>query len=360
MTTDNDEAAKGPLLRLKPWQRVVGIVVSVAFAVAHVVRPDWAIDAVFLGLLAFAVYVAFFDVESFELLGMRAQRRRIARAQEELDKAPPSTKAVIPPPAPATKVTEALDALTEKGLIEKKGRYYSLWADNAWVKFQNPDPWHFYYGRRSAVTPQVRQAALFLLALEDIRVELVILAGNSGLLQRVADWESYQTEELIEYLQPTKVLSAELVRAVRTVTSARNDAVHSSIAEAAYQLAMDVVQKLRDIPRPYFRVREPNVEVFKDPALQVPHENSAVMLAQINQDGTTQPPNVYPRKLDYTKGRFVSWQWDLSSEAGQAWYRNPSSSQPELAWGAASLFAGREYPEQWHLELRLPTPDYGL
>jgi hypothetical protein len=344
MGKDKDGADNsGPLITLKPWVRRSAAGVGVGIAGAHLLWPALAIDGVFLGALAFAAFISLFDVDSIEWQGIKATRR-IARAKAALDDAPPAAVVALPeaPPAPPQKQSSQVLEAFEK---YRQQAYLAAW--NA-------------VRETPASFISANKFFLFARTAEDVRIELVLLAGNTGRLQRVAAWSDYGVDELIEYLRPANLLSPQLINAILTLYRMRNELRHSRTAEAAAELAADAVQNLRAIPRAYFRVRDPNVKVFRDQALTVPHDSPAVMLAQINQDASVQPENVYPRKIEYTKGRFVSWEWDTSRGTDDpAWYKD-AAGEAKMGWGSAATFAGREYPEEWALEKRLPNSDLGL
>src|SRR4051812_29873300 len=87
MADEKEKRQREPLLTMRPWLRRGATLVVLGLAVTHLLRPDWAIDAVFLGLLAFAVFIWLFDVESIEWQGIKAKRREINRAREAMEMA---------------------------------------------------------------------------------------------------------------------------------------------------------------------------------------------------------------------------------------------------------------------------------
>ena len=330
----------GPLINLRPWVRWLAAAVLVGIAVAHVVWPEAAIDAVTLGLLAFAAFILLFDVESIEWQGIKARRREIARVKAALDEAPPPTVAAIPEPAPAPQ-KQAIG-------VSVPHVQYSAWSTTI-------------HSKPTDLNQPTDRFARLVWGAEQIRIELILLAGNSGRLQRAAPWSEYQPNELIEYLKPANILSPQLINAILTVFKMRNAALHTQVIDPASDLAMDVLQNLRSIYRAYTRVREPDVLVYRDQSLTTLHEFHGVMVVQIDEAGKVQPAYVYPRNSEYVKGRFVTWSWDMERATDhEAWYRDPSTGQVKHAWSSAATFVGREYPEHWGLEYRLPRWTLGL
>ena len=87
MSEEDEEEHDNAARRIAPLPRParIGIVVLLlVLAVAHVIWPTLAIDAVFLGLLGLAAIVAFYDIEKISALGVVARRRAIRTASHEL------------------------------------------------------------------------------------------------------------------------------------------------------------------------------------------------------------------------------------------------------------------------------------
>jgi hypothetical protein len=336
---DHREHDKPPLLALKPAPRLVAVLSLIGLGVAHLVRPDWAIDGVFLGLLAFAAFVWLFDVESVELQGVKARRREIARVKAALDESPPSDARVVPSPVPTpAQLGPAGSTPTPPA------------ASTSTVHTRSHD----------LDVPTNAFERLFW-ATEQIRVELIMLAGNAGRLKRIAPWSEYRIPELVSYLRSANVLPEPLIQAISTVLAMRNSAAHTQVVDPAADLALDALQTLRSIHRDYVRVRHSDVVLFRDQSLTSPHDRRGVMVVQVDEAGTVQEPQVFPRSTEFHDGRFVTWSWDMERVSqDEAWYRDPDTGRVKMAWGAAATFAGREYPEQWGLEYRLPHPDLGL
>lgn len=280
MGNDQNAADDGALIKLRPWVRWSAATVGVGVAVAHVIWPALAIDGVFLGALAFAAFISFFDIESIEWQGVKARRREIARAKAALAGAPPQNAAAIPEPAPVPQWP--LVSGPETNVL------YSAWSSTI-------------HSQPTDLNPPTEPFARLVWGAEQVRIELIILAGNSGRLQRVAPWSEYQPNELIEYLRPANLLSQQLINAIRTVFRMRNAALHTQVIDPASDLAMDVLQNLRSIYRAYTRVREPDVILFRDQSLTTLHDFRGVMVVQVDEAGKAQPPGVYPKTSNTSK-----------------------------------------------------------
>lgn len=333
MTNEQSDKAADAALSLPTWLRA-GLCLSLAgLAVVHVIFPKLAIDAVFLGLLAFAALVWFFDFRSIEWLGIRAERRQIKRAKEALDKgaAAPTPTSPPEPPIPSAPAPSPTPPVT--------------------VHTPPKDLW-----------PPTERLDRVLWGAEQIRIELLVLLGSSGHLRTAMPWGEYAIAELVQSALTGHLITKEQAEAILTVARMRNLAVHQQLLDPAWDLAMDVVQALRSLPRTYNRVRQAHISLFRDRSLSTPFAAThGVMLAQVTEDGKISQVSVFPRSFEYSIGRFVTWLWDMNRVFKQeAWYSDPVTKEPRMAWSEAATFVGVEYPDQWGLPYRLPRPDLGL
>lgn len=335
MSEEQDRDERPPLLRLGAVPRIAITLVLLGLAGLHAFKPDLGIDGVFLGLLAFAGFVYFFDIESLDWQGIRA-RKRVREAKTALEVT--LRDAPGPPGLPSPKAPEITGAdaarLNEAAIVHT-------------VEIREPsDP-----------------LESLLWNVEQIRVELTVLAGNSGRLPAAINPFQLPISTLVQVLQPTNSLRPELISAANAVNQARNIAVHRAFRgdRQATDLAKEVLSELRAIPRAYIRVARPDVPLFRDRLLETPHDAKGVMLIQIDARGTVQPENVYPRRLHYERGDLVTWQWDMSKVYEEnAFFRHHTTGQGVMAFGSAAVFVGRPYPKEWDLVSRLPAPDQGL
>ena len=319
---DDEKDKETALVSLPTWVRSSVTAGVGGLAVAHLIWPRLAIDGVFLGLLGFAALVWFFDFKSIEWLGVHAQRREIQRRERALLKAPPPKP--VETPEPPTLVTV--------------------------------------HTRPADLNPPTNPRDQFLWAAEHIRIELVVLVSTAGRLNRVAPWSEYTISELVGIAQQTQLVPREHLSAAVAVAQMRKFAVMNQLVDQASELAFSTVQALRSIPRTYNRVRRSHISLFRDRSLSSPFtQTHGIMVVQVKEDGELAQASVYPKEAEYTDGRFLTWEWNMERAfREEAWYADPETREPKLAWSQAATFAGREYPEQWGLEYRLPRPDLGL
>ena len=346
MTAPDPPTEEEPLIPLSPAVREVVALILVVLAAAHVAWPNSGIDLFFFGLIGLAVVLLFLDIESVEWLGVRARRRQIERTVAAVKDAEVPAGSAVPQALPIPDATDV--ARRRAPITEGADLQYS-------AMIVRPSG--------ELLLPPHDPAERLLWAYERIRIELVVLAGNSGGLPRRADWSSYLPAELIAPV--LSKLPPELEIGIHEVIRSRNEAIHGKSARAlinpAADLALAVLTKLRSIKRSYVRIRRPNVALYADKEIRQLRPEKGVVLAQVDTEGTLLNVEAVPRLLDYAKGRFVSWEWDRNHIVdGETWYQDPVTSETLPAFSKAMAFAGREYPEEWRLDLRLPHPDAGL
>lgn len=337
---NKDEQADLPVLSARTRTGLSFMLVFIA--IAHVFFPALAIDTTFLGLLALAAALLLFDLESFEWQGLKFRRvqRQIAAAEEKLEDVVVSAEPVPIPPPPAPLEIEAGQARD---------------TSNAEAIEPSEVP---------ELSPPEDARLRLLWAHEQIRIELLILAGNGGRLPGRKKWNDYRIRELADLLAKDNVIPSAIRETLDVVIRARNTFAHGHLVErlsnSGADLAMEVLAKLRSIPREYSRVLAYPLPVYRDRELSIPHESKAVMLARLGQDGAVLIRQVFPSTKEFHAGRFVSWEWSFETVSNnEAWYRTEDGTA-QMAWSSAANFVGREFPVDWALEYRFPRPDAGM
>jgi hypothetical protein len=318
------------------WLRYAIVAALTALAVVHLIKPALAIDTTFLGLVGLALVLLLFDPEGGELFGFKFRKRKKdvekARKQAEMIQISQEAPTRPSPPEPGKQPLEAE--------VEHK-EPFDLWP------------------------PSDSSQSLFWAA-EQIRIELVVLMGNSGTTFPRMPFPDYQIPELAFFLIQKGYIPAELLEPIRTVVARRNEQAHGTVhppdlLELSVELAYDVLGKLRKVSRYYYRVRVADIKVYPDRSLTTALEIRAVMIATLGNDGGLLQSQVFPASQKYHTGRFVTWEWTSDpSYQREAWYQDPKTKKAELAWSSIASFVGREYPEQWALEYRFKRPDVGL
>jgi hypothetical protein len=332
-----------PLVKLSDRARHGIAFVLVVLAIVHVIWPGLAIDAVFLGLLAFAAVVLLFDIDAVEWLGISAKRRR-AREQAAITAADArvqniEVQPVSPKPLPAPEATSASSTAAEEpstGLLDE-------------VSHREPFD----------LSPPAGPLERLLWATDKIRIDLIVIAGGGGQLPRGQTLDQYRAIELATMLAAKDMIPADLVVPVRTVVRNRNAAAHGTplgedVIESAADLAIDVLLKLRQVSRNYIRVESFPIELFRDQSLTARHAATGLMISQLDSDGRELHRAVYPTQSTYKRGRFVTWEWSFESVHREpAWYFDPRTKTAKQAFSSSALFSGREFPDQWGIKYHL-------
>lgn len=317
-----------PVVALSERTRRSAAILFVFLALIHLLYPTVAIDGVFIGLLALAGIVLLFDIQSVEALGVRARARDVRTATKEVE------EAKIPESGTAPEVPK------------RAGR--SAIAPAPETVHREP----------TDLMPPTERVARILWAVEQIRIELIVLAATAGYLTRRARWSDYRLHELAPLLEQRGVVPDAFARSLVPLSETRNALAHgrpvrSGLLASVDELALTLVARVRELPRTYARVVIPEVDLFRDQSLTALHGVKGVLIEQRDQNGTVLTQKVFPTEQPYEKGRFVSWEWDMSKGIEEeAWFRDPSAGSPRLAFSSAAMFAGREFPEQWGLEFR--------
>ncbi|HEY6091113.1 MAG TPA: hypothetical protein VIV83_03910 [Gemmatimonadales bacterium] len=307
------------------------------------------LDALSVGLIGVAVLLIFGRIKEVGWGGFKASfvERELQEISGKVERVelPPGAAEPSPPPTKAPPAPVIIEPQPADAAIE--GRAPRILVGRAPILPTNP-------------------TERLLWAVEQIRIELILLAGNSGNLPQRVDWKEYRAFPLAKHLVRKGVIPEELGRITSIVSDARNELVHGGLAPEALgradTIALEFLQKLRAVKRQYVRVRDPNPPLWVDDGLVVPYEGTdGVMLVTLDDEGRMLHLSVYPRSTEYQRGSFVSWEWDLSRGFDEeAVYQHPISGEPTVAWSESATFVGRQYPQEWFLEYRFPRPEAGL
>jgi len=323
---------------------------ALLLAFLHLFVPALKLDAISVGLLAFALAMFFARITkiTFPWLNLETQKalRRVREAA--LPSAPEE------PPAVPVIATGSVEHTVDAYLGQPE-------PDAAMFPTLHREPGDLF--------PPTDPSEFLLWITENIANELVILAGNSGQSQtvprtfpRVSDLASFAA-----YLVTRKILPEDLLGPIRLVATTRNAMVHGKLdrerdVAPINELGTSAFVKLKQIERFWYRVRLSHVDLFLDRGFTAPLGTHGLMIVTLDSEGNEhKDPKVYPRYHEYKTGRFVTWEWNMERVfRKEAWYADPGTKQPKLAFTSAATFGGREYPDQWGLEYRFPRPDVGL
>jgi hypothetical protein len=333
MSDSNDKLVLGP------WERRAVIALLLVLAGLRFVFPGLPIDTTLIGLLGLSFVVWKLDIESLQFLGVTGKRRarELDQVSSDIDALPPATKVETPEEPEALRV--------ESNEVDWQAR-----ASAAALDLDVP------------TEPRSR----ILWAAEQIRIELTILAGNSGNLPTPpVPWASLNPRRLAEILVAQNQLPEAIANGIRPFVDIRNRVAHgrsvaSELLESADAAGVSLVTALREIPREWVRVVRSGVPIYSDRAGSLRH-STGIEIVKLDNDGTVLHRAVYPSSTFVRPGAFVTWAWDRSQvSTEEGWYHDPKSGEPKLAWSRSAAFAGIPYPDQWGLMYRFPRPDVGV
>ncbi len=154
----------------------------------------------------------------------------------------------------------------------------------------------------------------------------------------------------VERLVELGVLTASAASALSFFTSVRNEIVHglrvASDEEVlrAIDSGIPLLRAIGAIPRERNVVAHQLVTVFSDDQGMVPLPDvRGLILETVSPGGVETSRRIFPttREQDaYPVGAEVSWEWG-SRQWGEAWYRDPDTSEILPAWLGSLEFAGR-------------------
>lgn len=218
--SDKDES--GAVIPLnKRLRALLGALFSI-LCFAHIVRPTLGIDAVSSGLLVAAVALVFFDIDGFEWKGLKARRlqQRVDQAEDIVAAVTVPTEQAAPPALPDP-VSHQTFGIGFQGLVHQS---------------------------TLELTPPVDPLERLLWAYEQIRIELIVLSGNAGVLEERVTFDRYQPRRLAKALIAGSRLPEKLAQPIDTVSRLRNEVVHSTTRLTPELLesssALEVVSKL--------------------------------------------------------------------------------------------------------------------
>lgn len=196
--------------------------------------------------------------------------------------------------------------------------------------------------RQAAQSPK---AALLLLA-ADLEKELRRLLAGSG-------WHGGHDirglKQGFGILARLEVLPKHVVGSVRLFSEMRNRLIHGRDASdgdilRAIDSGITILRALQAIPRQSNVVHHPSVALYSDPNATTPIVGlNGVILESTSPGGTTKEHHIYPTtRTEFRRGQRVAWEWDLTKRYGEAWYRDPETSQIKLAWADSAEFVGRD------------------
>lgn len=193
----------------------------------------------------------------------------------------------------------------------------------------------------AAISPK---AALISLAAELERLAREVLATTGHLRGR----RFVPIQQAIAEVHQTHGLAAHVPSSLHHFWDIRNRLIHKGEGTdedilRAIDSGLSILRALQAMPREVNVVYEPNVQVYPDEGLTLPLANvHGVLLETHSPGGVSKSLRIYPTSRDhFSKGKQVSWEWNMSLVVGPAWYRDPATGEAKQAWLSSAEFIGR-------------------
>lgn len=190
-----------------------------------------------------------------------------------------------------------------------------------------------------------KQAALIRLSIE-LEREVLLLHGMLGLRN---NRRPVGFRRAVEQLRERGTISSEMANSLLEFWQVRNQIIHAQfsidepnpILNSALDSGIRLLRLIRAIPRPIYRVLNPKVILYSDKGCKERiTDYFGVLVETTNTDGR-KLRQVLPAGRPFTKGEVVGWDWDLTRQYERAFYENPESGEPTLAWDSSAAFVGR-------------------
>ena len=180
----------------------------------------------------------------------------------------------------------------------------------------------------------------------EIEKEVIVLHGVIGLRNR---FKSGTFRELVEQLTQHGTISNDIRTGLLEFWKVRNQIAHSqlsdeSILTSTLDSGIRLLRIIKAVPRPAYTVIEPHVQLYKDKnCTERITEYDGVLLEIANPDGGKKRM-IYPAGREFIAGEVVGWDWDPNRRYWAAYYLNPDSGEPTVAWDSSMAFVGRKHP----------------
>jgi hypothetical protein len=180
----------------------------------------------------------------------------------------------------------------------------------------------------------------------ELEAEILLLAAMIGLRNR-APVGTFQeaTDALFKHgliTVNTKAALLDFWRLRNNIAHAQypleeNDPVLTSFLDSGLRL----LRLISNIPRPIYRVSQPAVQLYKDESCTQKIEDFAGVLLEVTEPNGSKSQRIFPAGRKFNEGEIVGWDWDNTRKFGPAYFVDPKTQQPTLAWSEAFAFNGR-------------------
>ncbi|MCL6753625.1 DUF4935 domain-containing protein [Nostoc sp. CCCryo 231-06] len=186
------------------------------------------------------------------------------------------------------------------------------------------------------------KTTLILLASE-IERELRYLIASMGLLEK-SQGRFLADVKLLEPYGFTEIEKANYFWSIRN-NSVHGQEVDSNDILLAVESGLSLLESLQSIPHEVHIVYHPGVLVYADPDCTRVQESVKAVILETRRHPSDALVGfiILPTTLTrFTKGRIVSWEWNINKIWEAAWYRDPDTNEIKSAWASSAEFVGRD------------------
>lgn len=183
---------------------------------------------------------------------------------------------------------------------------------------------------------------LILLASE-IERELQYLVASIGLLNK-SQGRFLVDVKLLEPYGFTEIKKANYFWSIRN-KSVHGLEVDSDDISLAVETGLSLLESLQSIPHEVHIVYHPGVLVYSDPDCTKVQESVKGVILETRRHPSDAFVGfvIFPTTLTrFTKGRIVSWEWNMNKIWEAAWYRDSNTNEIKSAWASSAEFVGRD------------------
>lgn len=139
-------------------------------------------------------------------------------------------------------------------------------------------------------------------------------------------------------------------RSLQIFWDLRNKIVHGHEKEdernviKVLDAGLALLKTIKSIPHEINIVYHPGVPIYRDENCEDKISDAKGLILETTSPGGAEKfQKIFPTTNSeyYTKGKRVSWEWDLSRVWNKAWYKDPDTGEIKTAWYSSGEFNGR-------------------
>jgi hypothetical protein len=180
----------------------------------------------------------------------------------------------------------------------------------------------------------------------ELEAEMLLLAAMIGLRNRA---RVGTFPEAVEALSKQGLIAPDTRAALLDFWRLRNNIAHAQypieendpVLTSFLDSGLRLLRLITNIPRPIYRVSQPAVQLYKDESCTQKIDSFVGVLLEVTEPNGSKSQRVFPAGRKFKEGEVVGWDWDDTKKCGSAYFVDPKTQQPTLAWSESFAFSGR-------------------